>query len=152
MAGTERRKKPRVSLDTEAFIEIGGKKIKGRTHNLAAQGVAVLCQLEQAVGDKVKVHILLPNEAGWVVVEAVLVRQERRGEEAVWGLKFERPDNWTVSHIERYIREQLATQARQKITGQAAKASARRQREKGGNPLVRLFRAAITELTGKKPR
>jgi c-di-GMP-binding flagellar brake protein YcgR len=147
MADQERRQKPRVQLGTEAFIEDGGQKTPGYALDLAAQGIGVICDLERAIGQPIKVHFLLPGDAGWLAADAVLVRIGKRRGDKVMGLRFQRLDNRTQSLVERYVRDQLVLRARERIRGQAGR---ERGRDKKENPVKRLLRAALAPLTGKK--
>ncbi len=139
MAVTERRQKPRVPLGTEAFIEDAGGKEPGHALDLAAQGIGVLCRLDRQVGQRVKVHFFLPNGAGWLATDAVLVRTAKHRGDTLWGIQFQQPDNRTQSLVERYVREQLVVRAREKIHDKAARAAAERERRRQANPLRRLL-------------
>lgn len=152
MASNERRKKPRVSLDTEALIEIDGQKSKGRVRDLAAEGIAVSCQLDQEVGQKVKVHFQLPNSKGWMATEAMLVRAERNGRYTTWGIRFQRPDPKVLSHIECFIREQLTIKAREKHAYRPTKGSKRRKPAEKVSPVRRFLRALLGKTDSGRSR
>jgi hypothetical protein len=150
VAASERRTKPRIFLDTEATIQIDGKKIPCRALNICAKGLALLCPVEPPVGQVVKVEFFLPNGVGPLKVDAIPVREERRNRDFVWGMKFQYPDNFTVSHIERFIREHLTEQARGRITGRQSQLSSKYAKKDESSPGVikGLFKAAMRQLKG----
>jgi len=152
MAPNERRNKPRVSLDTEALIESDGQKIKGRVRDLASEGIAVSCQLDQEVGQQVKVHFQLPNSKGWMATEAMLVRAERRGRDTVWGIRFQRPDPKVLSQIERFVREQLTIKAREKHAYRPTRGSKRRKAEEKASPVRRFLRSLLGKADRRRSR
>ena len=152
MAPTERRKKPRVSIDTEALIETDGQKTKGRVRDLASEGIAVSCKLDQEVGQEVKVHFRLPNSKGWMATEAMLVRAERHGRNTTWGRRFKRPDPKVLSHIERFVREQLTIKAREKHAYRPTKGSKRRKSVEKVSPVRRFLRALLGKADGGRSR
>jgi hypothetical protein len=113
-ASTERRRKPRAPLDSDAIVKIGNDSLPCRTLNVAVRGIALSCPQQMQPGSTMRVEFKLPTQREWISVDGVLVRGEMRRGRPVWGIEFKDVNYRTVGQIERYVREYLVTEARER--------------------------------------
>jgi hypothetical protein len=101
-------------LDSDAIIKIGNDSLACRTLNVAVRGIALSCPMQREPGSTMRVEFKLPNQREWISVDGVLVRGETRRGRPVWGIEFKAVNYRTVGQIERYVREYLVTEARER--------------------------------------
>jgi len=102
----ERRCAPRVELNSDAVVYLGGEQIPCRTLNVAVGGIALSSPVRRTVGSPIRVDFLLPDN-GWMSAEATLVRDARYYGSFVWGIQFEGLDQQTEMMLRKFVGQQL---------------------------------------------
>jgi len=135
-ATQERRRKPRAPLDSDAIIKIGNDRLACRTLDVAVRGIALTGTMHSKPGDRMQVEFKLPNQRDWISVNGVLVRGEQRRGRPVWGIEFQNINHRTVGQIERYVREFLVGEARERYQRRQANVVQPRLTRPPRNPVV----------------
>jgi len=106
MSAADRRCAPRVEMNSDAVVYLGGEQIPCRTLNVAVGGMALSSPVRRELGSAIRVDFLLPDE-GWMSAGATLVRDARYHGAFVWGVQFEGLDRQTELLLEEYVDQQL---------------------------------------------
>lgn len=104
-AQTERRKTPRVAVDSDAVVFLGGEQIFCKVRDIAQGGIGLTCAVQRSEGSKLEVHFLLPDGGGWMRTDAVLVRNARYYGFYVWGIQFKPLDGWASAQLESFLEQ-----------------------------------------------
>lgn len=100
----DRRREPRVKLQTAGLIDLGDHSVPCRTLDLSERGLGLVAPLA-APARSVRVRFRLAESASWTDVEARVVRQEPIDAHAqFWGLELHPMDLGTVTRLRDYIR------------------------------------------------
>ena len=96
---------PRAEADAFAMIYLGGEQIPCRTLNISVSGLLLTSSVRRQIGQPLKIEFSLGESVGFMCLDAVLVREERRGQGFLWGLKFCNLDFWVREYLTGYIDE-----------------------------------------------
>jgi hypothetical protein len=98
---------PRVPLEGDATVHLGGEQIPCSTLNLSTSGIALRSPVRRRVGGQVRVEFRI-SQILWVAVSAMLVRSSRRkGGGYTWGVKFLEVDKWVQEYLEGFVDDNL---------------------------------------------